>query len=122
MIKSFADAIDQLFDREQRDQRAGERYRRVKRGDRRAGRQPEAAKAPQIIDIAEPDQAERDAEHDDADDDLDDQPRRPVQRLGDRGQVQMIVAAGGDRGTNEDRVDEQGGGDLLQPQPGITYG
>src|ERR1700676_3351437 len=122
MIKSLADANDQLYAREQRDQHAGERYRRIKRGDRRTRRQPEAAKAPQIIDIAEPDQAERDAEHDDADDDLDDQPWRPVQRLGDRGQIQMIIAAGGDRGTNEDRIDEQGGGDLLQPQPGKTNG
>jgi len=109
-----------LFDRKHRDQHAGERYRRIKRGDRRAGRQPEAAKAPQVVDIAEPDQAERDAEHDDAMMISTISRGVPCSRLGDRGQVQMIVAAGGDRGTNEDRIDEQGGGDLLQPQPGIT--
>src|SRR3981081_4161195 len=110
MVEALGDAIDQLLDREQRDEDAGDRYSRIKRGDRRARWKAETAKAPEIVDVAEPDQAERNAEDDDADDDLDDQPRRPVQCLGDRGQVQMIVAAGGDRGADEDRVDEQGRG------------
>ena len=98
------------------------RNRRIERGDRRARRQPETAETPEIVDIAEPDQAERHAEHHDADDDLDDQARRAVHRLGDRGQIEMIVAAGGDRGADEDRIDEQRGGDLLQPQPGMADG
>ena len=70
--------------------------------------------------ISEVDQATRDHEHDDTDNDLDDQPRRAVQRLGDRGQIEMIVAPGGDGGADEDRVDEQRGRCFLQPQPGMT--
>ena len=34
----------------------------------------------------------------------------------------MIVAAGGDGGADEDRIDEQRGGDFLQPQPGVADG
>src|SRR5689334_18524843 len=34
----------------------------------------------------------------------------------------MIVAPGCDRGPDEDAVDEKGGRDLLQPQPGMTDG
>ena len=122
MVKSVCDAVDQLLDREQRDQQPGERNRRIERGDRRARRQPETAEAPEIVDVAEPDQAKRDAENHEADDDLDDQPRRAVQGFRDRGQVEMIVAAGGDRGANENRIDEQRGGDFLQPQPGMADG
>ena len=97
-----------------------QRDRGIERGDRRVRRQAETAKAPEIVEVAEPDQAERDAEHHEADDDLDDQARRAVHRLGDRGQIEMIVAAGGDRGADEDRIDEQRRGDLLQPQPGTA--
>ena len=46
--------------------------------------------------------------------------RRAVHRLRDRGQIQMVVAAGSDRGTNEDRIDEQRRGDFLQPKPGMA--
>ena len=38
-----------------------------------------------------------------------------MQGLGDRRQVQVIVAAGGDRGADENRIDEQCGRDFLQP-------
>src|SRR6266478_1814638 len=48
--------------------------------------------------------------------------RRAVHRLRDRGQIQMIVAAGGYRGADENRIDEQRGSDLLQPQPGMAEG
>ena len=122
MVKSVADAVDQLLDREQRDQHSGQRDRRVQRGDRRARRQAETAKPPQIVEVAEPDQAERDAENRDTNDDLDDQARRAMHRLGNRGQIQVIVAAGGDGGADEDGVDEERGGRLLQPQPGMTDG
>src|ERR1700686_5830206 len=98
MVKSIFDAVDQLLDREQADQHAGERNRGIERGNRRARRQPETAETAEVVDIAEPDQTKRDAEHDEADTDLDDQPRGAVQRVRDRGQVQMIVAAGGGRG------------------------
>src|SRR3981081_3410493 len=110
MVEALGDAVDQLFDREQRDEDAGDRYSRIERGDRRARWKAETAQPPEIVDVAEPDQAERNAEDDDADDDLDDQPRRPVQCLGDRGQVQMIVAAGGGRGGDEKPGDEKEGG------------
>ena len=37
-------------------------------------------------------------------------------------QQRGIVAPGGDRRPDEDRIDEQRGGDLLQPQPGMADG
>src|ERR1700757_4858125 len=120
MVKSMADAVDELLDREQADQPARERYGRIKRGDRRSRGETKAAKAPQVIDVAKPYQAERYPQHHDADENLDDQTWRPVHRFGNRGQIQVIIAAGGNRSTNEDRVDEEGRGDLLQPQPGVT--
>src|SRR3954468_6803949 len=104
MVKAVADAIDQLLDREQANQRAAKRDRGIERGDRRARRQAKTAKAADIVLVAEPDQAKGDAEHYDADDNLDDQPRRPMHRLGNRGQIEMIVAAGRDRSADEDRV------------------
>ena len=122
MIEPVANAVDELLHREQGDQRAGKRDRRIERGDRRPRWQPEAAEAPDIIDVAKIDEAGRHAEHDDADNDLDDHARRAVHRIRDRGQVQMIVAPGGDGGPDEDRVDEQRRGDFLQPQPGMADG
>src|SRR5712671_2881297 len=57
MIEAVAAAVDDLLDREQRDERAAERDRRVKRCDRRVGRQAEAAKPTQEIEVAKIDQA-----------------------------------------------------------------
>src|SRR3954454_20997680 len=122
MLKAVADAVDQLLDGEQRHQGAGKRDRRRERSDRRSGRQPETAEAAQVIDIAEPDQAKRDREHDEANEDLDREPRPAVQGLRDRRQIEMIVAPGGDRGADEDRIDEQRRGHLLKPQPWMAYG
>src|SRR3954453_13391309 len=107
MVKSIADAIDQLLDREQGDQRARNGNRRVKRSDRRARWQPETAETSDVVDVAEINQAERDAENGNANDDLHDQPRCAVQRLRDRREVQMIIAAGGDRGADENSIDEK---------------
>src|SRR5467141_241366 len=45
MIEAIAQAVDDLFDREQRDQHPAERDRRVKRRDRRVRGQTEAAKS-----------------------------------------------------------------------------
>src|ERR1700676_63686 len=104
MIEAVADAVDQLLDREQPDQQPGERYRRIERGDRRPRGQPETAETPEKVDVTEPDQAKRHAEHHEADDDLDDQPWRAVQGFRDRGQIQVIIATGRDRGTNENRI------------------
>ncbi len=89
---------------------------------RLTGRQAERAEAAQIIEIAVADQAERDGEHDQPRHDLDDQARAAVHRLRDRGQIEMVVAAGRDRGADEDRVDEHRGGGFLQPQPGMADG
>src|SRR5206468_3634497 len=86
-----------------------------------AGGKTETPEAPEIVDVAKPDQAERHAEHRNANDDLDDQPRRAVQSLGNRRQIQMIVAAGGDSRADEDGVDEKRGGNFLQPEPGVAY-
>ena len=47
-------------------------------------------------------------------------PRRAVHRFGDRGEIEVIVAAGRHRRADEDRVDEQRRGDFLQPQPGVA--
>ena len=52
----------------------------------------------------------------------DDQPRRAVHRLGDRRQIEVIVAARSDRGADENRIDEQRRCDFLQPQPRIAEG
>ena len=123
MVEAVAAAVDELLDGEQRDQ---ERRRAESRHRARQSACPTAGGScrsrAEIVDVAEPDQAQRDAEHHEADDDLDDQPRRAVHRLRDRGQVEMIVAAGRDRRADEDRVDEQRRGDLLQPQPGMADG
>src|SRR5437764_4047612 len=64
MIEPVTDAVDQLLKRKQRDQYAGQRDYHIERGDRRARRQAEAAKAPEVVEIAEPDQARGHAEHD----------------------------------------------------------
>jgi hypothetical protein len=40
-----------------------------------------------------------------------------VQRIGDRREIEMIVAPAGDRRAGEDRIDEEGRRHLLQPQP-----
>ena len=122
MVKAVADSVDELLDGEQRDQRAGQRDRGIERGDRRIRRQPETAEAPEIVDVAVIDQDPRHRQHHDADHDLDDQPRRAMHRLGDRRQIEMIVAAGGDGGADEDGIDEQRRGRLLQPQPWAADG
>src|SRR5258705_1950861 len=122
MVKALGDAVDQLLDRKQGNQHAGERNRGIERGDRRARGKAETAETPEIVDVAKPDQAERYAENHDADDDLDNQARRAVHRLGDRGQVQMIVAAGGYPGGPEKRTQEKPTGGLLQPQTPMSEG
>jgi hypothetical protein len=122
MVKPLSDAVDELLDREQGDQHARERNCRVERRDRRARWQPKTAKPSDIVDIAEPDQAERHAEDREANDDFHDQPRRAAQRLRDRSQVQVVIATGGDRASDENRIHEQCRGDFLQPQPGPADG
>src|SRR5258705_6381780 len=117
MVKTVADAIDELLDREQADQRAAKRDRGIERGDRRARRQAKTAKAADIVLVAEPDQTKGDAEHHDADDDLDDQPRRAMHRLGNRGQIEMIVAAGRAPRAPENSGDENSRGGLLPTPP-----
>src|SRR3954471_16990784 len=107
MVKSVADAVDQLLDGEQRDQHARQRNDRIQRSDRRARRQAKTAKTPEVIEIAEPYQAGRDAENRDPDDDLDHEARRAVHRLGNRGQIEMIVAASSDGSADENGVDEK---------------
>src|ERR1700749_2699436 len=106
MIEAVDEAVDKLLDREQRNQRAGYRNDEIEIGDWITGRQPERAEAAEIIEIAVPDEAERDGEHDQPCDDLDGQARAAVHRLRDGGEIQVIVAPGRDRGTDEDRVDE----------------
>jgi hypothetical protein len=118
----MADAVDELLDREQCDQDAAQGDDDVERGDRRSRGKPERAEAAQEIDIAEPDQTKRDAEHYDADDDLHDQSWRAVHRFRDRGEIEMIVAPGRGRSTNEDGIDELCGSNFLQPQPGMADG
>ena len=49
-------------------------------------------------------------------------PRRAMHRVRNRGEIEVIVAPRCHRGTDEDRVDEQCGGDLLQPEPGMADG
>src|SRR5258706_9212484 len=120
VLKPLADAVDQLLDREQANQHAGQGYRGIERRDRRARGKAETAKTSEIVEVAKPDQAKRNAENHDADDDFDDHARRAMHRLGDRGQIQMIVAAGGYRPAAENLIDEKRGRDLLQPQPGTT--
>ena len=65
----------------ERDQDAGQGNRGIERSDRRARGQPETAEPAEKIDVAEPDQAKRDAENHDADQDLHDQARRAVDEL-----------------------------------------
>src|SRR5580704_18035248 len=120
MIKAVAASVDDLLDREQRDQHPAQRNRRIERGNRRVRRQPEAAEPAQEIDVTEIDEAAGDGEDHGADPDLDEEARRPVYRLGNRREIEMIVAPGGDRRPDENTVDEQGRRDLLQPQPGMA--
>ena len=122
MVKSLGDAVHQLLDRKQPDQQSGERDSRIERGNRRPRRQAETPKTSEVVDVAKPDQAKCHAENNDADNDLDDQARRAVQGIGDRGEVEMIIAAGGDRGADENSIDEQRGSYFLQPQPGMADG
>src|ERR1700687_447714 len=53
MIEAITQAVDDLLDREQRDQHAAERNRRVERRDRRVRGQTEAAESAKKVEIAE---------------------------------------------------------------------
>ena len=81
MVKTFADSIDELLDREQRNQGAGKRDRGIERGDRGIRRQPETAETPEIVDVTVIDQDPCHRQHHNADQDFDDQPRRAMHRL-----------------------------------------
>ena len=81
-----------------------------------------AAEAAQVVEVAIPDQADGDRQHDRRSTISTIDPRPAVHRLRDRGEIEMIVAAGGHGRTNEDRVDEQRRCHLLQPQPGMADG
>ncbi len=120
MLETIAAAIDKLLDHEQRDQETAQRDRRIKRGDRRHRRHAEGGKAAQEIEVTKINETERDAEHDHAGGDLDHQAGPAVQHFRQRREIEMIVAAGGDGGADKDRIDEEGRGDLLQPEPGMA--
>ena len=52
--------------------------------------------------------------------DLHDEAQPPTHRFGDRGHVEMVVAPRRRRRADEDAVDEEGAGHLLQPEPGMA--
>src|SRR5215471_17721105 len=116
--ETVAQAVHQLLDRKQSDKNPAYRDRRIEGGNRRHRGHAEAGKAAQEIQPTEIDEAERYPEHDETRGYLHDSPRCPNQRVCDGGEIEVIVAPGGDRGAGEDRVNEEGRGHLLQPQPG----
>jgi hypothetical protein len=118
--EAIAAAVDDLLDREQGDQHAGQRDRGIERRNRRIRGQPKAAEAAEEIDVAEIDQAARNSENDEARRDLDDEPRRAVHRFGESGEVEVVVAPRRRRGAGENSIDEQGRRHLLEPQPGMA--
>src|SRR5437016_4806446 len=93
MIEAVAQAVDDLLDREQRDEHAAERDRRVERRNRRVRGQTKAAKSAKEIEIAEIYEAAGRRQNHKARDDLDDNTSLAVHRLGERGQVEMIVSS-----------------------------
>src|SRR5262249_11843094 len=102
VIEAVAAAIDDLLDGKERDQYAGEGDRGVKGGNRRIRRQTETAKATQVVQVSEIDEADGDGEHNKADDDLCQHARRTVHRLGKCREVEMIVASGRDACARKD--------------------
>ena len=122
VLEAVAQPVHDLLDGEKRDQRAGHRDRRVKRRDRRVRRQAKAAEPAHEVEVAEIDHAKRHREDDEPDDDFGGDAQPPVQRLGDRGEVQVVVAPRGRGEPEEDPVDEERRGHFLQPQPGMADG
>src|SRR5215471_1087410 len=120
VIEAVAATVDDLLDREQRDEDARDRDRSVEGGDRRIGGQTEAAEPAKEIEIAKVDQAARDRQDDEARRELDDETRRAVHRFRERGQVEVIVAPRRRRRSGEDSVDEERRRDLLEPEPGVA--
>src|ERR1700674_3631613 len=120
VIEAVAAAVDQLLDGKQENQYAGHGGRRVERRYRGHRGEPVAAKTPQIVAIPEVDETGGDHEDNHTNDDLHDQPRRAVQRVGKRRQVEVIIAPGCNRGADEDAVDEKPRRDFLEPEPGKT--
>src|SRR5215470_7449969 len=98
VLETFAQAVNQLLDREQSDKNATDRDRRVEGCNRRHRGHSEAGKAAQEIQIAEIDETERHAEHDEARRDLHNSSCCANQRICDRGQIEMIVTPRRDRG------------------------
>src|SRR5690349_19899826 len=90
--KSVAPTIDELLDREERNQSAGKRDRGVKRGERCYRRHAEIAEPGKKVQLADIDHAERRPEDDEAIEGLDDEARAPGHRVSDRREAEMIIA------------------------------
>src|SRR5215470_13797494 len=107
VIEAVSAAIDDLFDREQRDQGAGERDRRIEGCNGSVGGETEAAKAAKKVEVAKINERRCDDEYGEPDRELCDGARGPVHGFGKRRQIEVVVATGGNRGSDEDGVDEQ---------------
>src|SRR6516165_1812135 len=118
VLETVTQSVDQLLDREQSNQDAADRNCRIEGGNRRHRRHAEAEKAAPKIQVAEIDEAKRNPEHDEARSDLYHHARGAGERVGDRSEIEVIVAPRRNRGAGEYRIDEEGRCDLLQPQPG----
>ena len=116
-LEAVLPAVDELLDREQRDQYAGRRDDRRVDSQREQRWHPIAAEVEHRILPAEPDEQPGHDQHDHAIRDLDDTARRAGHPLGDLGQIEVIVAARRGRHADEHAPREKSGGDLLQPQP-----
>src|ERR1700674_1899421 len=120
MIEAVAPAVDDLLDREQGDEDSGERDRGVKRGDRRVRGQAETAEAAKEIEIAEINEAAGHRQNHKASDNLDGEASIAVHRLGEGGQIQMIVSSCRRRRSGKNSIDEESRGYFLQPEPRIA--
>src|SRR5215831_13579076 len=107
MVESVATTVDDLLDREKRDQDAGQRDCSIKRGDRRIRGQPKTAETAKEIEIAVVDQAGRYHEHYQTNDHFGSKTRPAVHRFRNSGEIEVIVAAGCHRRGDENTVDEQ---------------
>src|SRR5882724_833513 len=107
MVEAVTAAVDDLLDCEQCGQQAAQGNSSIERGNWRVGRQAKAAEAAQIIDVAEIDQANGNAEDDQTNDDLSGETRCSVQRFGKGGQIEVIVAARRHRRADENSIDEE---------------
>src|SRR5262245_54572679 len=106
MVEAVATTIDDLLDREKRDQNAGEGDRGIKRGDRCIRWQSKTAKTAEKIEIAVVDQAGSHYENNQPNNQFGGKTCAAAHRFRYGGEVEVIIAAGGDRRTDENSIDE----------------